>query len=260
MTTELMTEARSLVESYAKSDLFRSETQLDEITVEWSLFRIANSYVEGGTIVDLGGGYNFTNAALAKLGMTVHCVDMMDDYFVHSSLGDTMREQFLFVENEGVNFTSADVLEFDAEAEFGSSSLDVVTSYHCLEHLHHSPKKMLTSAMEALKSNGELFLEVPNAVNVLKRIKVLVGKSNYLSYGSYYDSEKYYLHIREYTTGDLEQLANNLDLKDWEIFGTNYYGNLWNSLGVNPGSRALDSALRRRPGLCGAIHLKGKAQ
>lgn len=257
MVSKLLNDARSIVESYAKMEMFHNENILEPISIEWALFKISNTFVERGTLLDLGGGISFVNAVLVKLGMKVHCVDLMESYFIHSSLSSPMTKQLKFLEKEGVIFINADLIEFDAEREFGTSSLDVVCSYHCLEHLHHSPRTVLSSAMAALKKNGIIFIEVPNAVNILKRIKVVLGKTNYLPYKLYYESDKYVLHIREYTTGDLEALAHYLGLKKWKIVGSNYYGNLWNMFGVNYFTKFADFLLKLRPGLCGAIHLKG---
>ena len=257
MKTELLKEARALTETYAKMDLFREKNELTPIQIEWTLFKIANTFVDGGTLVDLGGGYNFTNAVLANLGMKVICVDLLEDYFVHSTLKASMSEQFDYLREQGVNFIKTDLINFDLEKEFGSSALDVVCSYHCLEHFHHSPKKVISSSIKALKKGGIIFIEVPNAVNILKRVKIALGKTNYNPFDNYYESDRFVGHIREYSVDDLEQFAEYLSLKNWEIFGSNYYGNLWNLLGINFFSKSADFFLKLRPGFCGAIHLRG---
>ena len=257
MKTELLKEARALAETYAKMDLFREKNELTSIQIEWTLFKIANTFVDGGTLVDLGGGYNFTNAVLVNLGMKVICVDLLDDYFVHSTLKAPMSEQFDYLREQGVNFIKTDLINFDLEKEFGSSALDVVCSYHCLEHFHHSPKKVISSSIKALKKGGVIFIEVPNAVNILKRVKIALGKTNYNPFDNYYESDRFVGHIREYSVDDLEQFAEYLSLKNWKIFGSNYYGNLWSLLGINFFSKSADFFLKLRPGFCGAIHLRG---
>ena len=238
-------------------DMFREKNELTPIQIEWTLFKIANTFVEGGTLVDLGGGYNYTNAVLANLGMKVICVDLLDEYFIHSTCQSSMNAQFDFLKDQGVSFIKTDLIDFDLEQEFGPSSIDVVCSYHCLEHFHHSPRKVVTSSLKALKRGGFIFIEVPNAVNILKRIKIALGKTNYNPFDNYYESDRFVGHIREYSVDDLKQFAEYLSLNNWKIFGSNYYGNLWNMLGINIFSRLADFLLKLRPGLCGAIHLRG---
>lgn len=257
MRAEVLKEARTLTENYAKMGLFQGKSELTPIQIDWTLFKIANSFVEGGTLVDLGGGYNYTNAVLVNLGMKVICVDLMDDYFAYSTLKAPMTEQFDFLKEQGVQFIKTDLINFDLEKEFGSSALDVVCSYHCLEHFHHSPKKVISSALKALKSGGFIFIEVPNAVNILKRFKFAFGKTNYNPFDHYFESDQFVGHVREYSVDDLEQFAEYLSLKNWKIFGSNYYGNLWNLLGISFFSKSVDFFLKLRPGFCGAIHLRG---
>ena len=60
----------------------------------------------------------------------------------------------------------------------------MVMSHDVLEHLHHSPRDLLNDLCELIKPNALLFITVPNAVNIRKRIDVLRGKTNLPDYGT----------------------------------------------------------------------------
>ncbi len=125
---KIMSDAKIMVKEYLTMDLFREQFPVDFLA-EWLTVRIENTYFPGGTIVDLGGGFSVTNAVLVDLGMRVHCVDLMTDYFIHSSLKNPMKDQFDFLTRKGVNFIHSDLLTYQFE-DFRPGSVDVVCSYH----------------------------------------------------------------------------------------------------------------------------------
>jgi SAM-dependent methyltransferase len=248
-------EARTYLSRHLEGSLFRTQFPVGFL-VKWLMMRVENTYVPGGTILDLGGGFSLINAALSRLGMNVYCADLMSDYFVHSSLKSAMTEQFDFLKKEGVRFIHCDLLEYDFK-DFSEASLDVVCSFHAFEHFHHSPRRLCEHAMRMLKPGGTFFLEIPNALNALKRLRVLVGRTNYLPYAAYWNSSRWLGHVREYSLGDLTELADHLQFSRYRIFGLNYYGTLYPKLHYSFLACIVDHALRARPGLCAALCLKG---
>src|SRR4030042_560440 len=58
---------------------------------------------------------------------------------------------------------------------FEKSSFDMLMMHDVLEHLHDSPRDLLNDLLELVKPEGYLFITVPNAVNIKKRISVLFG-------------------------------------------------------------------------------------
>ena len=221
--------------------------------IAWMLHRAALTYVPGGVLVDLGGGLSLLNAALAAAGMEVHVVDLLEEYWRGAVAGDG-EAHVRFLAERGVRFHRADLIDLDLTALFGSEAIDVVASHHALEHLHHSPRRLLESALSALRPDGRLVIEVPNAVNLRKRLRVLLGASNYLPYASYFERVRYRDHVREYTVGDLRDLARRLALPRPRIHGRNWYGSLYASL-PRCLARIVDHALRPAPGLCGSLFL-----
>jgi SAM-dependent methyltransferase len=238
-------------------DLFKP-TDPRHAVIPWLTFRVVSTDRPGGTLVDLGGGLGLTNAVLAQLGMKTYVVDLLENYFPHSTWKTDTQREVQFLESKGVEFVRADLTNCDLRDHFQSDSVDVVCSYHALEHLHHSPRRMLYSAMEVLKPGGQVFFEVPNAANALKRVRLLLGRTNYEPYEQYWDSDVWVGHVREYTVGDLRALAAHLHLADWRILGRNWYGALFSSVSQRGIASALDRVLRNVPGLCGSLFLKGK--
>jgi SAM-dependent methyltransferase len=212
-------------------------------------------------LVDLGGGLNVFNGVLSKLGASITVFDI----FEHDLgwIGGTdpthfeelCRRRKEILAEAGVAFVNHDVCSLSLSDYFEMNSIDAVTSYHCLEHLHQSPKTVLESALMVLKPGGSLLIEVPNALNLLKRVKVLLGETNYGRYSDYYCSENFTGHVREYSVADLGELANNLGMRQYRIYGRNWYGTLFTRLGYGFLGRSVDYTLRAIPSLCGSLFL-----
>jgi len=241
---------------YLENPLFATQFPV-EFLVPWLMTRIRNAYKPGGTLLDLGGGFSVTNAVLSRLGMKVYCADLMSEYFQNSAnFRNGMERQFEFLKQEGVTFIQCDLLEYDF-GEFEPDSVDVVCSHHVFEHFHHSPKPVCDETMRILKPGGIFFLEIPNALNALKRLKVLLGKTNYLPFDSYFQSDRWLGHIREYCLADVEYLARYCAFSSYRIFGLNYYGTLYPKLRFSLPAVIVDRLLRVFPGACSALYLKG---
>lgn len=221
------------------------------------IFRVCRLYRQGGVLVDLGGGIAVHNGVLAQLGMSIHVVDFMNDYWEHKADQPTaISSEIRLLEDCGVRFIHGEVSEFDFTTQFAPGSVDIVASFHCLEHLHHSPKFVLESAMRALKPGGLLLIEVPNAANIRKRLALLLGRTNYPTYNLFYNNSPYLGHVREYTVGDLRQLASNLGAKEYRIFGRNTIYGRWAQRIPYFIRKALDAGLQCLPGLCSALFLE----
>ena len=57
---------------------------------------------------------------------------------------------------------------------------------HVVEHLHDFPRDLLNDLLTLVKPSGLLFITVPNAGNVRKRLDLLRGKTNLPPYEGYY--------------------------------------------------------------------------
>ena len=233
-----------------------------------NLFRIGRLYREGGVLVDLGGGVSAHNGVLAQLGMRVHVVDMLTDYWDHrdwlpgGAASAKINHEFKLLESCGVQFIQAEMTTYDFTKHFAQNSVDLVTSFHCVEHLHQSPKIPLESAMRVLKPGGTLLVEVPNAANLRKRLALLMGRTNYEPYNHFYNNSPWLGHVREYTIGDLHQLAENIGAREHRIFGKNFLqGPAVQRISkyiARPFQNGLDATLQLFPGLCSCIFFEAR--
>jgi SAM-dependent methyltransferase len=171
----------------------------------------------GSSILDFGSGPCDKTAILQMLGY--RCTgwdDLQDDW--HKKPG--IREKILdFTRACGVDFRLASSEKWPFETE----SFDMVMIHDVIEHMHNSPKDLLNDLLSLCKPNGYLFITVPNAVNMRKRIHVLTGRSNYPRYDLYYwYPGPWRGHIREYVRDDLTQLADFLGSEVIELRGCDH--------------------------------------
>ncbi len=225
----------------------------DSMQREALVFRIKYMCDPGASLIDLGGGLSPVNATLSSLGMDVIVYDLLsvywDDKYNSSSANQRLLE---LMTSFGVEFIEENLETFDLGSRHKDNTVDYIVSHHCLEHFHNSPKVILESSIKALKQGGHLIIEVPNAINILKRIKILMGKTNYVSYKEFYEAGKFYGHVREYTIGDLRLMAGFLEQNNYKIFGTNYLG-LKQVASIL--RKPIDIVLRMWPGFCAAIYI-----
>jgi len=218
----------------------------------------------GGRVIDLGGGVSSVAGLLARLG----CEPIVFDNFEYdigwiSATGDaeftaTTARRRQALADDGVRFVDCDLCEVSLADYFPPGSVDVITSFHCFEHLHHSPRRLLGSALDVLKPGGLLLIETPNSVNLLKRAKVAAGYTNYASFHDYWNAEVFGGHVREYSFGDFEKLATLLGIKDYTIYGRNWFGTLNHFVGQGLMFCFVDGILKVVPGWCGSLFFEAR--
>jgi SAM-dependent methyltransferase len=171
--------------------------------------RYVEKYVKpGGGVMDFGSGPCDTAAVLAQRGFRVAAGDDLQDAW-HLLPG--MREKILgFAREWNVDFR---VLEHDKPLPWGPQQFDMVMLHHVLEHLPDSPKGLMNAVLATLKDEGYLFVSVPSAVNIRKRLDILRGRTNYPPYEQYYWMPGTWRgHRREYCRDDLARMARYLGL------------------------------------------------
>jgi len=157
-------------------------------------------------------------------------------------------------------------LNFEKEKlKFKSNSLDLITTFHCIEHFHASPKFFINECYKALKPNGVFVVGVPNAVNFRKRISVLFGYTNYYALSEYWNYKEYYGHVREPTKAELKFFCKDAGFTNIEVYGKNFMGHerfsriISKFIRSKKISRAISSLLLKPleifPGLCTDLHV-----
>lgn len=169
-------------------------------------------------LLDFGAGPCDKTAVLSRLGFECSaCDDLNDDWHL---IEGNRRRIMEFARQMGIQFT---LTEGTGRLPFRACQFDALLIHDVLEHLHDSPRSLLLELLELVKPDGLVFVTVPNAVNLLKRAKVLVGRSNLPAYDSYYwYPGPWRGHIREYTKGDLREFSTYLDLEILELRGVHH--------------------------------------
>lgn len=216
-------------------------------------YRMCLCHAPNGRLLSLGGGVDATLLALGELGMDVTVVDnYCRPYYVRPEF----QEAKAALQAGGVRLVEEDLLQTDLDFA-ADASIDCIASFDCLEHLHHSPKHLLERCVQKLRVGGRLVLSVPNAVNLLKRFRVAVGRTNYGGVHEFYwNGTPYTGHVREWTAAELLQLADWLGLRNAQVLGRNWMGHeRYGHRAPRALREAFDRALRLRPSLCSNLCL-----
>lgn len=166
----------------------------------------------GSKILDFGCGACDKTGVLQHLGFQCSaCDDLQDDW--HKIPGN--REQIIsFAKKCGIDFKLPEA----GKLPFDKSSVDMVMLLDVIEHLHDSPRDLLNDVLELVRPDGLLFITVPNAVNIRKRLDVLRGKTNLPGFeGYYWYPGSWRGHVREYVRDDLLKLSEYLNLEVLEL-------------------------------------------
>jgi SAM-dependent methyltransferase len=171
----------------------------------------------GGRILDFGCGPCDKTAVLQTLGFVCSGYDDLQDDW-HNAPGN--RDAILlFAEERGIEF----VLASAGPLPFKKASFDLIMLHDVLEHLHDSPRDLLNDLLELAKPEGILFVTVPNAVNIRKRVAVMCGRTNLPGFeGYYWYPGSWRGHVREYVKSDLVKLAEYLALEIVELRGCDH--------------------------------------
>jgi len=166
----------------------------------------------GSRILDFGSGACDKTAILQLLGFRCCACDDLQEHW-HKIPGN--REKIIdFAKKCGIDFrpVTKNALLFE------KNSFDMIMLNDVLEHLHNSPCNLLNDLLELLKPNGLLFVTVPNAVNIRKRVDVFFGRTNLPPFDCYYwYPDSWRGHVREYVRDDLVKLASYLNLEVLQI-------------------------------------------
>lgn len=211
---------------------------------------LVDAIPKGGRVADIGAGLTPHGHALALLGYRSVLIDDFGDRW-YANAADLLESQ----KRDGVQVVSRDVIRNGVALD--ANSFDAVMTIDCLEHLHHSPKKMLMDCVTALRPGGLFFLGVPNCVNLRKRITVPLGVGKWSRMQEWYEDEVFRGHVREPDVDDLRYIANSLGLQNVRIIGRNWLGYESRSPLIQLLLPITDPLLQLFPTLCSNIYLLG---
>jgi SAM-dependent methyltransferase len=104
-----------------------------------------------------------------------------------------------------------DLLHTDRIASWPASDpFDLIVFSEVLEHLSIAPEYVFAALRSLLKDNGILICTTPNAVDLVKRIRLFLGKNPYERLRLYATNPG---HIREYTGEELREITESIGLQ-----------------------------------------------
>jgi SAM-dependent methyltransferase len=221
--------------------------------IEREIWHVRLAFVPGGRIIDLGGGYSPVSAVLAKLGMAVTVVDTFASTKFYEQFSEAELREVL--QTHGVTVVKQDLREYDPRATMPLNSVDRVISHGTLGFFN--PRVLLERCLAVLKPGGMVVVDFENAVSLLRRARVVGGRTNVDAFPSYFFNGS---HKRYWTAEELPTLANHLGLSDVRILGRNW--TVYQSRKKLPPAvlRVADRMLRTLPGLCNDLYLTGRKQ
>jgi SAM-dependent methyltransferase len=180
------------------------------ISVYYEMAAIINAIHEcidtrmGMSLLDIGCGPMDKTAIFQKLGFDCHAVDDLSDPW--HDLANNRAKIIDFGKRMGINFHKTNAPEYSIP--FAPAQFDIVTALAVIEHLHDSPRHFLNTMARYLKPRGLAVIAMPNAVNLRKRLSVMMGRTNYNPLEElYYSINGYRGHVREYTLGETKKLC-----------------------------------------------------
>lgn len=216
-------------------------------------YHVGLVYIHGGKLIDIGSGIGAFPMICQSLGMEVTIVDDFQDDVNFSYNNDAILSVH---RSYGVEVFNADALK--VTLPFGGGTIDCISTFDSIEHWHHSPKQLFEEVTRVLKPGGRFVIGAPNAVNLLKRIRVLLGKSNYVSWKEfYYNGNPFRGHVREPILQDLLDSMTWNGLKPVACFGKNWMAiDKYREFRTWFGKQALKT-LETFPTLCSDLYVVG---
>jgi SAM-dependent methyltransferase len=249
----LLLERKPLIELDARNEFYL------QLLHEHSLLQ------PGKHLVDLGAGLSVFGPLCRVSGLQV---TLVDDFGGGGGIELRPKTEVpllsVFEKELGIQIARENFLE--RPLPLPDASVDVVTCFHSLEHWHHSPRRLFQEVTRIIKPGGFLLLATPNAVNIRKRIFVLLGRTNFPTLNEWYnDGDPIFRgHVREPVIRDLHELMAWNKFRVVGTYGRNFIGRQSQALGFLPPflleaiAAGSDRLLRLRPTLCSDIHVMGQ--
>jgi 2-polyprenyl-3-methyl-5-hydroxy-6-metoxy-1,4-benzoquinol methylase len=221
------------------------------LKTQFEITLVARAVGAGARVGDVGGGISLLAPSLATLGYRCLLVDDFADRWHQEN-----RDALEIHRKAGVEIHSADITADSFELE--NETFDAIVSFDVIEHLHNSPRRLLQKLVAALRPGGVLVIGTPNCVNLRKRITTPLGIGKWSLMSEWYDAPTFRGHVREPDVKDLQYIAKDLGLADWEIIGRNWLGYTSRFALVRVLTPIADRVLRLRPSLCANLYLVGR--
>jgi 2-polyprenyl-3-methyl-5-hydroxy-6-metoxy-1,4-benzoquinol methylase len=158
---------------------------------------IRDGAVRAGRVLDFGSYFGNFSLMLRRLGFDV---DAVDAYRAYAPAFDRVLS---LMQVAGVTIRDFEDEGHDLHA-LPAASYDIVLCLGVIEHIPHSPKRMLEALTRVLKPGGLLVLDTPNLAYLYRREALAQGRSIFPPIADQFLTEPPFEgHHREYTTAEV---------------------------------------------------------
>ena len=178
-------------------------SQYENILIDFN--NIFNNHFNDKRVLEISSFLGVVDIALAKIGFEVYTYDIPE--FQNNSKLNELYSKFNVHPSSGY---LKDV--WQNGLPYPDNHFDAVILSEVIEHLNFNPLPVLQEINRILKKDGILYITTPNQVNLINRIKIILGRSirNSISDSvTQLDQTKHTIcgiHWREYTLEELIQL------------------------------------------------------
>lgn len=178
-------------------------SQYENILIDFN--KIFNGNFNGKRVLEISSFLGVVDIALAKIGFEVYTYDIPE--FQNNSKLNELYSKFNVHPSSGY---LKDV--WQNGLPYPDNHFEAVILSEVIEHLNFNPLPVLQEINRILKKDGILYITTPNQVNLINRIKIILGRSirNSISDSvTQLDQTKHTIcgiHWREYTLEELIQL------------------------------------------------------
>jgi 2-polyprenyl-3-methyl-5-hydroxy-6-metoxy-1,4-benzoquinol methylase len=213
---------------------------------------LARHVPAGARVLDFGAYFGNFALACRAMGFRVDAVDSYGEY------GSALASLVALQREAGVEVHDFDRVGYDL-AGLGRSIYDAVICAGVIEHIPHTPKRLLDTLTAVLKPGGVLLLDTPNLGYLYKRLALLAGETIFTPIAQQYFSDlPFEGHHREYTVAELEWMLQtaghelvSLETFNYSVFGqTQILGEhvaYYREMETDPTLRELIFTVSRRP-------------
>jgi len=186
----------------------------DKHRTELALIR--RGLARDGALLDLGGGVGVNLVCLRRSGHRgrLVLVDHLREYDEHNRMGSSTRARELLASHD------IELHEVDVWPAYRSGlpddAFDAATSFCVFEHLPGHPQQQLSELARIVRPGGAVLVGVPNAVSLMKRVRLLAGHYPYTPFAEW-TAPAFHGHFREYTARECEALIADAGLQLVEI-------------------------------------------
>ena len=155
---------------------------------------------KGRKILDIGIAYGYHDVVLKHQGYEIYGTEQTDRISRHCALPL----------QEGIDICDLDLCTDDLP--FDDGFFDIILLGEVFEHVRESPVRVLERLKRMLKPGGHLILTTPNFCRITNLGMLLFRRNPLEPFDNEYDSQNSdehitdsWTHIREYTTGELQE-------------------------------------------------------